>query len=300
MSRQDEARRSAATWTKYGSVGLIVLSVFLIMAQLPVREIMDGLHVLLRGMGAWGMLVFGAVYVLATVLLIPGSAITLASGLIFGLLWGTVVASIASTTGAALAFLVARYGARDKVAAMAKRRPRFGAVDRAVSKGGWKIVGLLRLSPAVPFNLQNYLYGLTGIRFWPYVLTSWIAMLPGTFMYVYLGYLARASVEAAADRDGAGIGMWALRIAGFAATVAVTVYVTRLARNAIRRQTAIEKPAEPAEGEQPKQETSAWAVVVLPALAACLLALAVYVLIEPEAIRDPVLRAFSFPEKGPA
>ena len=236
---------SLSAKVKYTSIGLIVLAIFVIMAQLPMREIMDRVNGFIQGMGPIGMVVYGLIYVVATVLLVPGSAITLAAGLIFGLWWGTLTASISSTTGAALAFLIARYIARDRVAKMAEQNPKFGAVDRAVSQGGWKIVGLLRLSPAIPFNLQNYLYGLTGIKFWPCVLTSWVTMLPGTFMYVYLGYLGRAGAEAAAgDKDGTSAGMWTLRIVGFLATVAVTVYVTRLARAEINKQTAIDETTE--------------------------------------------------------
>jgi uncharacterized membrane protein YdjX (TVP38/TMEM64 family) len=264
---------------------------------------MDRVNALIRGMGPLGMVVFGVIYVAATVLLVPGSAITLAAGLIFGLLWGTITVSLASTTGAACAFLIGRYVARDRVAKLARQHPRFGAVDRAVSQGGWKIVGLLRLSPAVPFNLQNYLYGLTGIRFWPCILTSWVAMLPGTFMYVYLGYLARAGVETA-SRGGAGVGVWALRIAGFVATVVVTIYVTRLARAALQRQTEIEEqPTAPeavagtkGAAEPPAARVTAnlgWSAVVLPMAAAVCLAVAVYAIAKPEMIRQPVLRAFS-------
>lgn len=289
-------RRSLFTKIKWISILLIVLSIFVVMGQLPIREIMDRVNGFIQGMGPLGMVAYGLLYMVATVLLVPGSAITLAAGLIFGLVWGTITASFASTLGAAAAFLIARYIARDRVARMAEQHPRFGAVDRAVSEGGWKIVGLLRLSPAIPFNLQNYLYGLTGIRFWPCILTSWVAMLPGTFMYVYLGYLARAGVEAAADGEGAGFWMWVLRIAGFAATVVVTVYVTKLARSAINRQTQIEEPSEAGEGGE---ETSAaeskpgWSAAVVPAIAVIFVAIAVYAVMRPAVIRQPVLRAFS-------
>ncbi|HKK29507.1 MAG TPA: TVP38/TMEM64 family protein [Alphaproteobacteria bacterium] len=289
-------KKSRLVATKWISVGLIVLSVFVIMAQLPVREIMDHVNGFIQGMGAPGMIVFGAVYVVATLLLVPGSAITLAAGLIFGLLRGVIIASIASTTGAALAFLIARYAARDRVAGVAEKHPRFGAVDRAIREGGWKIVGLLRLSPAIPFNLQNYLYGLTGIKFWPCVLTSWAAMLPGTFMYVYLGYLARAGVETAAGGGGTGVGMWVLRIAGFAATVAVTIYVTKLARRAINQQTRIDETPEQGEGEETAtavEQKSRWPAVVAAVLAVALAAFAVYAAVQPGVIRRPVLRVLS-------
>ncbi|HZW31908.1 MAG TPA: VTT domain-containing protein, partial [Isosphaeraceae bacterium] len=106
------------------------------------------------------------------------------------------------------------------------------------------IVALLRLSPLVPFNLQNYLYGLTAIRFWPCVLTSWVAMLPGTVLYVYLGHAGRAGLEALAGRRGRSPAEWTLLAVGLAATLLVSVYVTALARRAIRRVSPATEPGE--------------------------------------------------------
>jgi hypothetical protein len=120
-----------------------------------------------------------------------------------------------------------------KVAARASGNRRFGAIDRAIGEGGWKIVALLRLSPAIPFNLQNYLYGLTPIRFWPYVLTSWLAMLPGTFLYVYLGHVAGAAIGAGRSRT---VAEWAMLAVGLLATVVVTVYISLLARRKLHEQ----------------------------------------------------------------
>ncbi|MCG8510963.1 MAG: TVP38/TMEM64 family protein, partial [Rhodospirillales bacterium] len=179
---------------------MIVITIVAILAMvrvLPVDRLVDMVATWVQGLGILGILIFALIYVVAAVLMLPGAALTLAAGAIFGLVWGTVAVSIGATLGAAAAFLIARYLAREKVARKLENYPKFKAVDRAVSEGGWKIVALLRLSPAVPFNLQNYLYGLTAIRFWTCVLTSWAAMLPGTFMYVYLGYIGRAGVAAA-------------------------------------------------------------------------------------------------------
>ena len=228
-----------ACWLVFlGSLGVVLRT-------LPVGLLFGQLQAWIATLGVWGPLVFAAFYVLATVLLLPASLLTLAAGAMFGLGIGFLTVSLASTTGAACAFLIARYAARRKVERWARARPKFRAIDLAIDEAGWKIVALLRLSPAIPFNLQNYLYGLTGIKFWPCVLTSWVAMLPGTFMYVYLGYLGRAGAEAAAgDKGGTSAGMWTLRIVGFLATVAVTVYVTRLARAEINKQTAIDEAAE--------------------------------------------------------
>ncbi len=227
----------------------IVTCVILLVRLLPVEAFVDALEARVESLGILGPLVFAAAYAVATVLFIPGSVLTLAAGAVLGLFWGTVAVSVGSTTGAALAFLIARYFARQRIEALTQRDPRFAAIDRAIGEQGWKIVALLRLSPLVPFNLSNYFYGLTAVRFWPYVLASWISMLPGTFMYVYIGYIGR---EAAAG-GGAGIGVWVLRIVGLIATVVVTVYVTRLARRALAESGALaeagqtETPAQPAE-----------------------------------------------------
>ena len=176
-----------------------------------------------------------------------------------------------------MSFLIARYVARVKVEEIASRNPKFSAIDSAIGEGGWKIVALLRLSPAVPFNLQNYLYGLTAIRFWPCVGASAVFMLPGTFMYVYLGHLGGQGL-AAASGGGAGrsAGQWALLVVGLLATIAVTVYVTRLANNAIKNQTAIAvaQPREAAASEQAPPPGMPWSVVAIAVAAMVLFSLA--------------------------
>ncbi|MEX2139439.1 MAG: TVP38/TMEM64 family protein [Pirellulales bacterium] len=215
-------------------VVLVLLgAVLMIVRSLPVDRAMVSVSDWIFQMGVWGPVVLALVYAVATVLFVPGTILTLAAGAVFGLGVGTVAVSIGSTLGASLAFLVARYVARDKIAAIARQNRRFGAIDQAIGAEGWKIVALLRLSPAIPFNLQNYLYGLTGIGFRPYVLTSWLAMLPGTFLYVYLGHAGGAAI--ATDRSRTP-GEWALLAAGLVATAVVTVYITRLARHKLKEQ----------------------------------------------------------------
>ncbi len=108
----------------------------------------------------------------------------------------------------------------------------FTAIDHAVAEEGWKIVGLTRLSPVFPFVLLNYAFGLTKVPFGQYVVASWIGMMPGTVMYVYIGYLA---AEAATGSTSSGAVEWILKIVGFAATVIVTVMVTRIARRALNK-----------------------------------------------------------------
>jgi hypothetical protein len=178
---------------------------------------------------------------------------------VFGLVWGTVTVSLASTTAAALAFLIARYLARDKVTKQALRYPKFRAIDGAIGAGGWKIIAMLRLSPAMPFSLGNYLFGLTAIRLWPYVVTNWLFMLPGTFMYVYLGNIGTEELRSATGAERAKTpAEWALLGVGLLATIAVTVYVTRLSRKALRQRTRIgERTLEPEQLSGPAEQNAA-------------------------------------------
>lgn len=215
------------------SILLILASLLMIFRALPTGQAMEAMKGWIGGLGIWGPVVLALVYVVATVLFVPGTILTLAAGALFGLVVGTVTVSIASTLGAALAFLIARYVARDKTAAMAGRNRKFSAIDKAIGEGGWKIVAMLRLSPAIPFNLQNYLYGLTPVRFWTCIATSWVAMLPGTFLYVYLGHVTGAAVGTDRERTPAE---WAMLAVGLLATAAVTVYITWLARRKLKEQ----------------------------------------------------------------
>jgi uncharacterized membrane protein YdjX (TVP38/TMEM64 family) len=215
------------------ALGLAVIALLVAVRLLPMDEWLSAFQRRVAGTGAWGGVVYGLVYVACALLFVPGSLLTIGAGLVFGLLWGTLVVSAASTATAALAFLIARHLARERVAAAARKNPRFEAIDRAVAEKGWKVVALLRLSPVVPFNLSNYLYGLTPVAFVPYVLTSWLAMLPGTLLYVWLGAAGRAATEA--GRGEKSPLEWALLGAGLLATVAVTILLTRTARQQLAR-----------------------------------------------------------------
>jgi uncharacterized membrane protein YdjX (TVP38/TMEM64 family) len=147
---------------------------------------------------------------------------------------GSVLVSAASTLGATVAFLNGRYFARNWVEKKIAGNPRFSSIDNAVEQGGWKIVGLIRLSPMFPFNLLNYAFGLTKVSLRDYVLASWIGMLPGTIMYVYIGSLASnlASIGAQTDRVKTP-GEWIMYGISLIATILVTVYVTKIAKKAL-------------------------------------------------------------------
>ena len=187
-----------------------------------------------KDLGFLGVGVFILIYILACVFLVPGAILTLGAGAIYGVLKGSILVSLASTMGATAAFLVGRYLARAWVQRRIESHPKFNAIDQAVGQEGWKIVGLTRLSPVFPFNLLNYFYGLTRVSLKDYVLASWIGMMPGTIMYVYIGSLAGSLATLGAGERARTPAEWAVYVVGLIATVAVTVYVTHLARKALK------------------------------------------------------------------
>ncbi|MEA5513558.1 TVP38/TMEM64 family protein [Nodularia sp. UHCC 0506] len=188
------------------------------------------------GLGAVGALAFILLYIVATVAFLPGSILTLGAGVVFGVVMGSIYVFIGATIGATAAFLVGRYLARGWVAKKIAGNNKFRAIDEAVGREGLKIVLLTRLSPVFPFNLLNYAYGVTGVSLKDYFLGS-VGMIPGTIMYVYIGSLAGniATIGTEAQPDNPGV-QWAIRIIGFIATVAVTVYVTKVARKALENE----------------------------------------------------------------
>ncbi len=214
---------------------LVVAALFVAARVYNVQEILKISLVWIRGMGPLGIGIFALIYVLACILFLPGAILTLGAGAIFGVIKGSVIVSIASTIGATCAFLIGRYFVRHWVESKIEGNPKFKAVDDAVAKEGLKIVGLTRLSPIFPFNLLNYAYGVTKVTLRDYVLASWIGMMPGTVMYVYIGSLAGdvATSGSRANTGSVSAVQWTLRIVGFIATALVTVYVTRVAKKSL-------------------------------------------------------------------
>jgi len=219
---------------------VVLIALFLAMTFLPIQQWLKSFNDWVGQMGITGIFIFIAVYAAATVLLAPGAILTIGGGFAFGLWKGFLAVSAGATLGAALAFLVARFIARDKIETIAKRNDKFRQIDTAIGRQGVKLIFLLRLSPVIPFNLSNYFYGLTSAKFWPYVLASWIGMMPGTFLYVYIGTAGKAAVSAAAGGETIKHGWqyWTFMGVGLAATVVVTIWVTKIARDALGKRSA--------------------------------------------------------------
>ena len=179
--------------------------------------------------GAAGMVGFGAAYVVLALLFVPGAALTMVAGAVYGIGWGLVVVAVATTVADAAAFLLGRHVAREAVLRLMDRHPRFRIVDRTISRGGWRIVALVRLNPTLPYSASNYLFGVTGVPFLTFLTSSAIFTLPGAWAYLYAGFVGIETLGGEA-RDAAE---WVLLLLGLAASVAAIAYVTVLARRAL-------------------------------------------------------------------
>ena len=185
------------------------------------------------GFGVFGPLIYGAFYILAVILVLPASPLTIGAGVAFGIGLGTLTAVLAATIGASFAFLIARYVMRSRVKKWLAPHEKLSAVDRAVESQGWRVVALTRLSPVLPFNLRNYFYGLTGVNFWHYTLASLFAMLPGTLLYVFIGVAGAELAEVASG--AANWGQTGLLVVGFIATLVAAILIARVATQELRK-----------------------------------------------------------------
>ncbi len=226
--------QSKSIW-KWVLTLLAVASLLAITYFLDVQEMFLVALAWISNLGPWGLVFFIVLYILATVLFLPGLIPTMAAGVLFGVFQGTLLVSISSISAATIAFLIGRYLARDWVAAMIRGNQKFEAIDTAVAQEGWKVVGLTRLSPLFPFNLLNYAFGLTQVSLRDYFLASWIGMLPGTVMYVYIGSLAGDLATLGSGERSRTPAEWALYVVGLIATVVLTLYITRIAQRALNR-----------------------------------------------------------------
>ena len=270
------------------ATAIIAIALCLIAHSLPLHLMMDELRAWLGQWGYWSPAAFCVLYLSMATMLMPVWPLTMIAASLYGLLRGTAVVSVAATATAGCNFLIARYVARDAIARRLERYPLVSALDEAISMGGWRIIALLRMSPVLPFGLQNYFYGLTAVRFWPYLIASALAMLPLEFLYVYMFTVGGEGLQ---ELSSASMHIrwqfWLWRLLGLAATLAATGYLMLLARRAIRQKLA-ELQQEPVgkdeaiELEQSDEPEWPWSTLALVALAGCLLAVSLWAHYEQE------------------
>ncbi len=137
----------------------------------------------IQGYGALAPVVYMLIYTVAPALFLPALPITIVGGVLFGPFWGVVYTITSATSGACVAFIISRYIAREWIEEKLKS-PKWHQLDEGVQRHGWKVVAFTRLIPLFPFNLLNYAFGLTKIRFIHYAITTFICMLPACIAYV--------------------------------------------------------------------------------------------------------------------
>ena len=173
--------------------------------------------------GPVGYLGFILIYIVSTVMMLPGSPLTFTAGALFGFWKGLILVSIGSTLGATCAFMISRYLMRKSVEKRFLENKKFQSVDNEINENGWKIVILARLSPIIPFFLLNYALGITKIRFFHFIFASWIGMIPGTIVYVLMGNMGGAFINGKKSPFE-----WVLLGIGLIATILVTLLISKI------------------------------------------------------------------------
>lgn len=198
------------------------------------RQLLANVLEWVRSAGLWGPALFVIIYIVACVLCLPGSLLTIGAGAVFGIWIGIITVSIGSTLGAGAAFLLARTLLREWTVQKVAANARFRALDAAVGKQGFKIVLLTRLSPVLPFNLLNFAFGITSVSLRDYLFASWIGMLPGAVLFVYIGAAMKSIAEVTTGKRTGSLGEQILFGFGLVATIAVSGILARLAQRSLK------------------------------------------------------------------
>ncbi len=187
----------------------------------------------IRNLGWIGPILFTLLYVVTTVALLPGAALTLIAGFLYGPAYGLALASPASVIAATVAFALSRSVFRHRIGRRIQKHPFLKNMNLAVERSGFKLMMLLRLSPLFPFVFLNYALGLTRVRLRDYALASIIGMFPATAMYVYIGSVGYSIAQLLSGQREASTGESIMYWAGLVATVAIAVFLTHMARQAL-------------------------------------------------------------------
>jgi uncharacterized membrane protein YdjX (TVP38/TMEM64 family) len=205
----------------------IIAAFVLVIRLLPVATWLEQFKGWVQGVGPVGYLLYALVYMVCCVFLVPGIALTLGAGAIFGFAAGSLVVLVGATLGATAAFLLARTVLRHRVEKWTAGNAKFRALDRAITNEGTKILWLVRLSGFPPFTWVNYAFGLTGIRLLPYILITFFGIIPGTLAFTYAGAAGADALTGSGNRI-------ALIVTAVGAIV-VSIFIARIAARAIRR-----------------------------------------------------------------
>jgi uncharacterized membrane protein YdjX (TVP38/TMEM64 family) len=231
----DQAMNKWARWWPWAAIGLLLLVLCLGWFLLPLRGWIESLQSWLLGLGLWGVLIFILILIVVTFLPAPDWPLPIAAGYVYGF-WAFPLTYASIAFASVLAFLAARYLLRDKVRSLLSRRPKYRKFDKAVADDGWQMVVLMRLSPVVPFNLQNYALGVTAISFLQYLTATLIGIIPGIAIYVYFGIFGKGLGHGPSVLD------WVLFGLGLLATIALATLVIRKTKTKFAEENPLKSP----------------------------------------------------------
>lgn len=231
MTTNDTQRSAFLTlpWKKLLIAVLAIAALVFVYRLLPINEWINSFQNWVQGYGVLGWFIFIAVYAVTCFAMLPGSFLTLAAGVIWGI-WAFPIVVVGATLGSAISFVAARHWFHDKVQEKVSKYPRFKAINEAIADDGWKVVGLLRLSPALPFSLQNWFLGITPVGFWPSQIATFFGIMPGTLLYVWVG-----SLGGQAANSDMSLAKYIIGGVGILATLVVTVLVTKKANAKLKQ-----------------------------------------------------------------
>jgi len=181
-------------WAKWLAIAVAVLAVFLFWNVLPIKDWSLAFSRFAEDQGGRGILVYGLVYVVATVVLFPCSTLTFAAGMAYGI-WAFPIVILSSVIGASLAFVISRRFLKERVSRFMEQRPGTSALKAVLEREGWMVMLLFRISPVIPFTINNYFMGTLRVSFATYFWVTLLGTIPGTALYIYLGTLGRDYAE---------------------------------------------------------------------------------------------------------
>lgn len=227
-----EARR--AVYLQVATLIIVIASFVLLSHFFPIIDFVVVLQRRVLGLGAWSAICYALLFAGCNVLLLPGGILCVGGGFFFGLWWGFFIVLLGNSIGAGISFAISRGLGGRWVQRQRATSPLLNVLEKAVERDAWKIIFLTQLHPLFPTSLLNYLYGLTPIRFGPYMFWTTVGRAPGLFLYTYLGTLGQYGLNLALGRTHPRIVEYWMWGGAFVVTALLFILLTRVALNAVR------------------------------------------------------------------
>jgi uncharacterized membrane protein YdjX (TVP38/TMEM64 family) len=237
-----EARR--AVYLQVATLIIVITSFLLLSHFFPIIDFVVDLQRRVLGLGAWSAICYPLLFAGCNVLLLPGGILCVGGGFFFGLWWGFFIVLLGNSIGAAISFAISRWLGDRWLQRQRAASPRLNVLKKAVERDAWKIIFLTQLHPLFPTSLLNYLYGLTPIRFGPYMFWTTVGRAPGLFLYTYLGTLGQLGLNLALGKTHPRLVEYWMWGGAFVVTALLFILLTRVALNVVRESHDLSAPAE--------------------------------------------------------